>query len=103
MNTVERIKAICKERKIPISVLEKECGFANAYISSLKKGTIPDDRLHKVSKYLNLSASYLMTGEDHRIDAPEFSDDQFEVLSIYAQLNDKQKEAVLSMLRSMIL
>lgn len=37
MNTVDRIKAICKERKIPISRLEKACGFANGYIGQLKK------------------------------------------------------------------
>ena len=64
MNTVERVKAICKERKIPISKLEKECGFSNGYIGQLKKGTVPDDRLRKISEYLNLSMEYLMTGKD---------------------------------------
>ena len=29
MNTVERLKSILKERKIPVSKLERECGFAN--------------------------------------------------------------------------
>lgn len=60
MNTVERIKAICKERKIPISRLEKECGFANGYIGQLKKGSIPDDRLQKVASYLDVRPEALM-------------------------------------------
>lgn len=60
MNTVEKIKAICKERKIPISRLEKECGFANGYIGQLKKGSIPSDRLIKVSDFLGLSPSVLI-------------------------------------------
>jgi transcriptional regulator with XRE-family HTH domain len=60
MNTVEKIKAICKERKIPISRLEKECGFANGYIGQLKKGSIPSDRLIKVSDFLGLSPSVLV-------------------------------------------
>ena len=60
MNTVEKIKAICKERKIPISRLEKECGFANGYIGQLKKGSIPSDRLIKVSDFLGLSLSMLV-------------------------------------------
>lgn len=64
MNTVERIKSICKERKIPISKLEKDLGFGNAYISGLKKGTVPDDRLGKIADYLDLSIEYLMTGEE---------------------------------------
>jgi hypothetical protein len=28
MNSVDRVKAICKERNIPISKLEKDLGFA---------------------------------------------------------------------------
>lgn len=47
MNTVERVKAICKERKIPVYKLEKDLGFSNGYISQLKKGSLPDDRLEK--------------------------------------------------------
>ena len=29
MNSVERVKKTCKERKIPISRLEKDLGFSN--------------------------------------------------------------------------
>lgn len=47
MNSVENVKAICKERKIPISKLEKDLGFANGYISQLRKGVFPYDRLKK--------------------------------------------------------
>lgn len=64
MNSVERVKQICKERKIPISKLEKDLEFSNGYISQLRKGVFPADRLAKISEYLNLSPSYLMTGED---------------------------------------
>lgn len=64
MNSVERVKAICKERKIPISKLERDLGYSNAYISQLRKGTFPDDRLKEIAKYLNVSVEYLMTGEE---------------------------------------
>lgn len=60
MNSVERVKQLCKERKIPISRLEKDLGFANGYIGQLRKGTFPDDRLLKIAEYLNISASYIM-------------------------------------------
>lgn len=65
MTSVERVKTICKERKIPLSRLERECGFANGYISQLKKGTMPEDRLRKVADYLGVSAEFLATGEEH--------------------------------------
>ena len=45
MTSVERVKAICKERKIAISRLEKDLGFSNGYIGQLRKGVFPDDRV----------------------------------------------------------
>lgn len=62
MSTVDRIKQICKERRIPLSRLEKDCGFANGYIGQLKKGSLPDDRLVKVAEYLGVSTEYIQTG-----------------------------------------
>ena len=64
MNSVERVKKICKERKIAISKLEKDLGFSNGYIGQLKKGVFPDDRLRKIAEYLKLSPEYLSTGEE---------------------------------------
>lgn len=67
MNCVERIKSICKERKIPISKLERDLGFANGYIGQLRKGVLPYDRLVQVAEYLSVTPDYLMTGEDKKI------------------------------------
>lgn len=69
MNTVEKIKTICHERKIPISRLEKECGFANGYIGQLKKGSIPDDRLVKIADFLSVPVEYLATGTLSSLDS----------------------------------
>lgn len=59
MNSVELIKQICKERKIPISKLEKGCGFSNGYIAQLRKGTLPADRLYKVAAFLDIDPRQL--------------------------------------------
>lgn len=64
MNSVERVKSICKERKIPISKLEKDLGYSNGYIGQLKKGAFPDDRLQSIAEYLDLSIEYLLNGEE---------------------------------------
>ena len=64
MNCVERVKALCKERKIPISKLEKDLGFANGYIGQLRKGVLPADRLLQVAEYLDVSTEFLMTGNE---------------------------------------
>lgn len=72
MNSVELVKEICKERKIPISRLERECGFSNGYIRKLSEGKFPSDRLLKIADYLDLSFEYLMTGIEHQ-PAPELT------------------------------
>lgn len=64
MNTVEMIKQMCRERRIPVSRLEKACGFANGYIGQLKKGSIPDDRLKKVADFFGVSVNYFIGEED---------------------------------------
>lgn len=64
MNSVERVKLLCKERKIPISKLEKELGYSNGYIGQLRKGVFPSDRLQELAKYFSVSVDYLMTGKE---------------------------------------
>lgn len=64
MNSVERVKSICKERKIAISRLERDLGYANGYIGQLRKGTFPAERLSEIAAYLSVSPEYLMTGEE---------------------------------------
>lgn len=63
INSVELVKAICKGRHIPISRLERDCGFSNGYIGQLRKGTFPADRLHKIAEYLGVTPEYLLTAE----------------------------------------
>ena len=63
MNSVERVKAICKERKLPISKLEKDLGFSNGYIGQLRKGTFPAERLIAIAEYLSVSTDYLLGKE----------------------------------------
>ena len=64
MNSVERVKSLCKERKIPISKLEKDLGFSNGYIGQLRKGVFPADRLASIANYLNVSTEYLLNGTE---------------------------------------
>ena len=67
MNSVERVKQICKERKIPISKLERDLGFSNGYIGQLRKGVFPDNRLYSIANYLNVTIDYLMNGTEKNI------------------------------------
>lgn len=62
MNSVERVRQLCKERKIPVYRLEKDLGYANGYINQLRKGVFPADRLLEIANYFSVSVDFLMTG-----------------------------------------
>lgn len=99
MNCVERVKSICKERKIPLSKLEKDLGFANAYVSQLKKGTFPADRLALIANYLNVSVEYLLTGEA-KTPAPKAEDGwKQEVIHLLEKLSPEDLARELAYLR----
>jgi len=107
MNSVERVKALCKERKIPISRLEKDLGFANGYIGQLRKGTFPAERLSDIAAYLSVSTEYLMTGEESKKAPTEAGErdilDDVDVAFYgdFKELNEDEKETVRDMVRLM--
>lgn len=63
MNSVELVKKLCKERKIPISKLERDLGYSNGYIGQLRKGVFPTDRLVQIANYLSVPVGYLLQTE----------------------------------------
>ena len=61
-NGVEYVRELCKAKKIPISKLEKDCGFSNGYLNPEKVTKIPYDRALIISKYLNVNVNALLNG-----------------------------------------
>lgn len=64
MNSVELVRKLCKERKLPVSRLERDLGYGNGYISQLRKGTLPTDRAIEIAEYLNIDLGTLMSGNE---------------------------------------
>ena len=63
MTLKDRIKNLCKERGISVSKMERECGFANGYISKLDKSTPNTAKIQIIADYFGVSTEYLITGE----------------------------------------
>lgn len=63
MTTLDRVKALCKERGVSYHKLEKDLGFANGYISQLRRGSLPLDRVRKIAGYFDVSVQ-MLTGEE---------------------------------------
>ena len=63
-NSVEFVRSICQQRRIPVSTLEKACGFSNGYLNPKKMARLPYDRAVIIGKYLNISPNRILTGEE---------------------------------------
>lgn len=100
MNSVERVRKICKERNIPISKLEKDLGYSNGYIGQLRKGVFPSDRLADIAEYLNLSVSYLMTGEEKE-DSPIYYTNEETAKLAQEMFEDEDMRSLFHMKRNM--
>lgn len=97
MNSVEKVKAICKERKIAISRLEKDLGYANGYVGQLRKGTFPDDRLVEIANYLNVTTDYLLGTEEKPAtnEGSGLSEEERKFIEWYrSQASEKEKALV---------
>nr|DAM27065.1 MAG TPA: hypothetical protein [Caudoviricetes sp.] len=70
---VEYVRELCKKKKIAISTLEKECGFANGYLNPKKVTKIPYDRAVLISSYLNADINRVLGIEAPGISKPELN------------------------------
>lgn len=59
MGLVEKIKALCKEKKITIAELERKCGISNGQIRKWNNSTPGIDKLNAVADYFDVSLDYL--------------------------------------------
>ena len=52
MTGVEYVRSICKEKKIPISKLERDLGYGNGYLNPKKNTGIDFERAREIAEYL---------------------------------------------------
>lgn len=97
MDMKQRIKQLCKEKKISVNKLEKDLGFGTGYVSKLDKSTPNTSKVKKIADYFNVSVDYLMTGKE-----PDISDDivseHIELISKWAKLSPEKQKAVMDII-----
>lgn len=108
MNGVDRVKAICRERKIALSKLERDLGYGNGYIGQLRKGVFPSDRLIEIAEYLQISPTYILTGAEKSAPADggkhafgenmNLTQTELDLLHKFRQLDERGRSAVLHIL-----
>lgn len=67
-DSVDYVRGVCEKHGIPVSKLEKDCGFSNGYLNPKKLKKIPYDRAIVIAEYLSrfepVTAEYIMTGKE---------------------------------------
>lgn len=78
--TIERIRMICKEKKIPVASLEKALGYSNGYLNPKKARDVSGSRLVEIAEYLGVSVSQLLGEENEKTALQEEDGDLAEIL-----------------------
>ena len=65
MTYANKIKALCKQKNIPVSRLEKDLGFSNGYVITLKD-KMPTDRAVMIAEYFGLPSDYFFPGQQKK-------------------------------------
>ncbi len=100
MTTLERIKYLCEERSITVSILEKELNLPNNTIYQWKSRTPSTTRLEKVADYFNVSVDYLLgrteDAEIHTIaahhDGEEWTEEELNTIEEFKKFVKSQRE-----------
>lgn len=72
MELLDRVKQLCKERSISVSVLEDKLDFPRNTIYQWKSRTPGTDKLEKVADYFNVSIDFLLGREQ----VPEWASEE---------------------------
>lgn len=67
MTTFERIRNLCKDRKISINDLENALGYSKNTLYRLKTQTPGADKLEAIADYFNVSTDYLLGRTNQKI------------------------------------
>lgn len=74
-----RIEKLCEEHKISITAMCKEAKVSRGSITDLKQGrskTLSSEAIAKIAKLFEISADYLLTGEDiETVEVKEYNSD----------------------------
>lgn len=63
MTIVEKVRDICRARRIPISRLEQDLHFSNGYLNPKKTKDIPAERLAAIAEYFDVPIENIFLGD----------------------------------------
>lgn len=104
MTIRDRVKLLCKEKKISLNQLEIDCGFAKGYLSKLDKSTPNIKNIQKIADRLNVTVEFLATGEEEKEQENESVKDK-DLIVLYRKLEkvpDEERQMMIEQFNSSI-
>lgn len=100
MQLYEKIEKIRIQKGIPVAKLNKAAGISHSTLSSWKtRQTMPKiESLDSICFALGISLAELL----YDIDSDKLTGEEIELLSHWKQLDEKQRTAIMSTIKSMI-
>ncbi|WP_342440612.1 helix-turn-helix transcriptional regulator [Lysinibacillus sp. FSL K6-0075] len=102
MSLVERIRTLCKEKKITIAELERKTGISNGQIRKWGSSIPGIDKLEAIADYFHVSTDFLLGRSDQRyldLNTTE-SDLDNKLQEIINGLNEREKEFLIAALNN---
>lgn len=98
LQLAQKIKILCKSKKITVKSLLESCGINRNFIYDLEKKTqAPSaDKLESIANYLDCSVDYLLG----RTDTPLTENEQL-LLDIIRELDDDKKQLLFETAKAM--
>ena len=92
METIDRIKVLCKQKNITIQQLEKELGEKPSSISKTSSNS-KAEKLYKIAQYFGVSMEFLIAGIEPAAGV-FLSREEVDIISAYRKLSEPEKNIV---------
>lgn len=79
MGVYDKIKELCKEKRISVLKMETEIGFNNGTVNKWNKHKPSYDKVQKVADYFGVSVEYIL-GEEIQESSSKFEEDSLKKL-----------------------
>ena len=98
LDVSNRIKILCKQKKMPIKILLEHTNINRNFIYDLERKEIAPaaDKLEHIADYLDCSVDYLLGRTDNPISHKNFNSDSLDILdleSLAQELTNRQSAA----------
>ena len=110
MNQVERLHTQMKELQISSSEMCKLLHISTSRFANWKKrGSIPKDKLLPCANLLNVTVTWLLTGEGSKYksdvvqtEPQNITAEEFAMLEVFKKLSDEERKAIKSVADTMV-